>query len=105
MDMAVQTESVDATISRTVRALVAYRGGNARAQVMAALGINRSAYYNRLAGETARSAADVKRAADALGVSVATLYDGLVAGAGFEPATSGQRRSRTVRGDELALAA
>ena len=38
------------------------------------------------------TAQEVKRAADALGVSVATLYDGLsVAGAGFEPATSGSR--------------
>ena len=54
--------------------------------------MSRTAYYDRLSGTTKWSAAEVKRAADVLGVEVATLFNGLsVAGAGFEPATSGSR--------------
>jgi hypothetical protein len=80
---------VDARISSTVRALIAYQSKDVR-QLALMIGVSRTSLYNRLAGLTPWSAAEVKRAADALGVSVATLYDGLsVAGAGFEPATSG----------------
>ena len=80
-----------AMINRTIRALQALRDMTpedfwTRAQ------ISRGTYYNRMKGRGDWTAQEVKRAADALGVSVATLYDGLsVAGAGFEPATSGSR--------------
>jgi hypothetical protein len=92
----VASEDVDATISRTVRAIIAYHHVNVR-KLAPAMGLSRTAFYNRLSGHTQWSAAEVKRAADALGVSVATLYDGLsVAGAGFEPATSGSRAHLTL---------
>jgi hypothetical protein len=81
--------ATDQTISNTIRAIVAYHHVNVT-RLALATGLSRSGFYNRLSGETSWSAAEVKRAADALNVSVATLYDGLaVAGAGFEPATSG----------------
>ena len=79
------------TINRTIRALLVLRGMTPE-QFQARAGLARNTYYNRMKGRGDWTAHEMKRAADALGVSVATLYDGLsVAGAGFEPATSGQR--------------
>jgi hypothetical protein len=79
------------TINRTIRALIVLRGMDAEGFRQAA-GLARNTYFNRMRGRGDWTAHEVKRAADALGVSVATLYDGLsVAGAGFEPATSGSR--------------
>ena len=82
---------MDRMINRTIKALLAVRDMDPET-FMARAGMAKSTYYNRMSGRNGWTAAEVKRAADALGVSVATLYDGLsVAGAGFEPATSGLR--------------
>ena len=70
-------ETTDATISRTIRALVAYHG--LQPQVMwEALGVARGTYYDRLANG-GWSAEEVARAADILSVPVADLYQGLAA--------------------------
>ena len=83
--------TVDRMINRTVKALLAIREMDP-ATFMDRAGMARTTYYNRMSLRGEWSAAEVKRAADALGVSVATLYDGLsVAGRGFEPLTSGLR--------------
>lgn len=92
-------EGVDATISRTVRAIIAYRGPASRARVIAAMGVSRSGFYNRLAGDTQWTAAEVKHAADALGVSVATLFEGMKwapSDSNREPTVSRVRRLRAV---------
>ena len=44
---------------------------------MASADMNKSTYYNRLRGRNGWTAAEVKRAADALGVDVSTLFNGL----------------------------
>jgi len=86
-----ESDPVDRMINRTVRALMAIRDMDPPA-FMAAADLNKSTYYNRMKLRSGWTAAEVKRAADALGVDVATLFNGLsVAGAGFEPATSGSR--------------
>ena len=97
------TSQVNATISRTMESLRTYVGMSVP-ELQRALGLKPGTYFNRKNGSTDWTAAEVKRAADALGVSVATLYDGLsVAGAGFEPATSGLRAPVLSRSDfELA---
>jgi hypothetical protein len=84
-------DPTNAMINRTIRAVMAIRDMDP-ADLWASAGITKGTYYNRMKGRGDWTAPEVKRAADALGVSVATLYDGLqVAGAGFEPATSGSR--------------
>ena len=88
--------ATDTTISNTIRALVAYHHVNV-SRLALAMGLSRTSFYNRLSGDTAWSAAEVKRAADALGVDVATLYDGLPVntwaprGSNPQPTVSGVR--------------
>jgi hypothetical protein len=67
---------VNQTISETIEKLITLRGMR-RSEFWGSIGLTRSAYYARTGGVTRWGVADVKRAADALGVSVATLYDGL----------------------------
>jgi len=97
-------DAVNPTITRTMEALRTYVGMSVP-ELQKALGLKPGTYFSRRRGDTAWTAAEVKRAADALGVSVATLYDGLaVAGAGFEPATSGSP-VRRLRKSDVAVAA
>ncbi len=67
---------VNATISRTMESLRTYVGMSVP-ELQHALGLKPGTYFNRRNGSTDWTAVEVKRAADALGVSVATLYDGL----------------------------
>jgi hypothetical protein len=69
-------QDVYTTISSTITKVMALLDWDAE-RFRLAMGLTRSAYYNRAAGDTRWSAAEVKRAADILGVSVQTLYEGL----------------------------
>lgn len=71
-----EADAIDARISATVEALRVYKRVT-KETVYQAMHVSRTAYYDRLSGVTRWSAADVQRAADALDVSVATLYLGL----------------------------
>lgn len=64
-------------ISRTVKGVLAFTSMPPE-RFWLAVGLSRSTYYNRINGDTPWSAADVKRAADALGIEVADLYEGRV---------------------------
>lgn len=69
--------SADAGISRNIKAVMTLRGVD-RFYMCQRLGFSQSAYYTRINGETPWLADEVARAARALGVPVATLYDGLL---------------------------
>lgn len=68
--------TADQTISRTIEALMHYRGVT-RADLCRAVNLSSSSYYNRLNGSRAWTAAEVADAARLLGVPVQTLYEGL----------------------------
>ena len=92
-------------------------------ELYAAMGLSRSSLTKKMRGEVAWSASDIAKAAEVLDVDPGRLF---VAGAGFEPATSGLRtgacrwcqahhcdagcwcdchRPTAARADDLALAA
>jgi hypothetical protein len=71
-----ETTPVNATISRTMESLRTYVGMSVP-ELQRALGLKPGTYFNRKNGSTDWTAVEVKRAADALGVDVATLYNGL----------------------------
>lgn len=66
---------INRTISRTVKALLGYRDMEV-AEFCARAGMKEPTYFSRQRG-TEWKAAEVKRAADVLGVDVATLFLGL----------------------------
>lgn len=66
---------VNRTISRTIKALLGYRDMEV-AEFCARTGMKEPTYFSRRRG-TDWKAAEVKKAADVLGVDVATLYSGL----------------------------
>jgi hypothetical protein len=91
---------VYATISRTIEQLRALRGIPA-ATMRRELGMNRSTWYSRLAGSTRWTVAEVKHAADLVGVDVGVLFSGLdvdavlIAAGGHSPVTgTGPRVTR-----------
>jgi len=99
----VDAADINMTVGRTMEASRGLRGMEVR-ELTAAMGMEASTYHKRKSGRTAWSVVDAQRAADVLGVNVAILFRGLdlgpassfVAGAGFEPATSGLRARELV---------
>lgn len=73
--MSDEQHEVNRTISRTVKALLGWRGMEV-AEFCAAVGIKEPTYYGRQRG-TDWKAWEVQRAAVVLGVDEATLYRGL----------------------------
>ena len=82
---------MNATISRTMESLRTYVGMSVP-ELQRALGLKPGTYFNRKRGTTDWTAAEVKRAADALGVSVSVLYDGLAIGGASAPSDGVTRR-------------
>jgi uncharacterized protein YdbL (DUF1318 family) len=72
------TTSPDETISRTVKAYMAFIG-MAAPDLAERIGLSRTALYNRLANETPWSADEVAHAATALDIPIAVLYSGIAA--------------------------
>lgn len=87
-------EDTNKTVGRTIEAVRILRGMSVPAFIHA-MDMPKSTYFRRKRGDAEWTVAEAKRAATVLNVPVATLYEGLglpsVAGAGFEPATSGTR--------------
>ena len=80
--------TADERIGANVHELM-WRGRIKPGDMCAAMGVARSSLNRKLRGEVAWSARDIDAAARILGVDPGRLFS--VAGAGFEPATSGSR--------------
>jgi hypothetical protein len=81
-------------VGRTIEAVRILRGMSVPAFI-GAMDMPKSTYFRRKRGDGEWTVSEAQKAATVLSVPVATLYEGLglpsVAGAGFEPATSGSR--------------
>ena len=86
-----RTTTIDDTISRTVEALMHYRGVS-RDELCDATGLSTSSYYNRIKGSRAWTATEVAAVAHLLGVGIDVLYSGLDLG-------TVTREYQTVRSD------
>ena len=71
-------DTIDLTISRTVKAYLAFTGRSVP-DFAARMEMSRQAVYARLANETSWSADEVARAARALDIPIAVLYSGIAA--------------------------
>jgi transcriptional regulator with XRE-family HTH domain len=90
--------TIDETIGANVHEML-WRRRLRQEALLAEMCVSRSSLAKKLRGEVTWSARDIDAAARVLGVDPGRLF--LVAGAGFEPATSGTR----ARADLYGLAA